>query len=158
MIDSHDDVFVCPVLLDSKAASPWYALIILTVTVTLTGFAAPWLRLRSGSVWRVVLAVQSLFNQPTADTGVQFGFGFVLSGSVIAYIFWRLRHRITRISGQRHTTRPRCLRSTCVSPDYRIPCLLFPSGATKRGTCRGRGLQKCVNVRGPFSPKGSPVV
>src|SRR5215213_1509860 len=93
----------------TSAAPPWYALSILTVTVTLAGFAAAWLRLRSGSVWPVVLAhasfnlyVQSGFNQLTADTGVteyivdEFGVAFVLSGTVIAYVFWRLRHRLAR--------------------------------------------------------------
>jgi uncharacterized protein len=96
----------------TSAAPPWYALIILTITVTLAGFAAAWLRLRSGSVWPVVLAhasfnlyVQSGFNQLTADTGAteyivdEFGFGFVVSGSVIAYIFWRLRHRLPQFPG-----------------------------------------------------------
>jgi len=60
----------------TSAAPPWYALSILTVTVTLAGFAAAWLRLRSGSVWPVVLAhasfnlyVQSGFNKLTEDTG-----------------------------------------------------------------------------------------
>jgi membrane protease YdiL (CAAX protease family) len=91
----------------SSAAPPWYSLSILTITVTLAGFTAAWLRLRSGSVWPVVLAhasfnlyVQSGFNPLTADTGIteyivdEFGVAFVLSGSVIAYVFWRLRHRL----------------------------------------------------------------
>jgi uncharacterized protein len=80
--------------------------------VTLAGFSAAWLRLRSGSLWPVVLAhasfnlyVQSGFNPLTVDTGVteyivdEFGFGFVVSGSVIAYIFWRLRHRLPPFPG-----------------------------------------------------------
>jgi uncharacterized protein len=61
----------------SSAAPPWYALSILTITVTLAGFSAAWLRLRSGSLWLVVLAhasfnlyVQSGFNPLTVDTGV----------------------------------------------------------------------------------------
>jgi membrane protease YdiL (CAAX protease family) len=94
----------------TSAAPPWYALIILTITVTLAGFSAAWLRLRSSSLWPVVLAhasfnlyVQSGFNPLTADTGVteylvdEFGFGFVLSGSVIAYTFWRLRHHLPQL-------------------------------------------------------------
>jgi CAAX protease family protein len=76
------------------------------------GVSAAWLRLRSGSLWPVVLAhasfnlyVQSGFNPLTVDTGVteyivdEFGFGFVVSGSVIAYIFWRLRHRLPPFPG-----------------------------------------------------------
>jgi hypothetical protein len=51
------------------------------------------------------LYVQSGFNPLTVDTGVteyivdEFGFGFVVSGSVIAYIFWRLRHRLPPFPG-----------------------------------------------------------
>jgi len=91
----------------TSAAPTWFALCILTITVTLAGFSAAWLRLRSGSVWPVVLAhasfnlyVQSAFNPATRDTGIteyvvdEFGIAFVLSGSVIAYVFWRLRHRL----------------------------------------------------------------
>ena len=94
----------------TSAAPLWYALSILTITVTLAGFAAAWLRLRSGSLWPVVLAhasfnlyVQSGFNPLTADTGIteyivdEFGFAFVFSGSVIAYLFWRLRHRLPQL-------------------------------------------------------------
>jgi membrane protease YdiL (CAAX protease family) len=91
----------------TSAAPWWFALGVLTTTVTLTGFSAAWLRLRSGSVWPVVVAhasfnlyVQSAFNPLTRDTGIteyvvdEFGIAFVLSGAVIAYVFWRLRHRI----------------------------------------------------------------
>ena len=93
----------------SSAAPWWFALTILTITVTLAGFSAAWLRLRSGSVWPVVLAhasfnlyIQSAFNPLTGDTGIteyivdEFGVAFVLSGTVIAYVFWRLRHRLAR--------------------------------------------------------------
>jgi membrane protease YdiL (CAAX protease family) len=93
----------------SSAAPWWFALSILTITVTLAGFSAAWLRLRSGSVWPVVLAhasfnlyIQSAFNPLTRDTGIteyivdEFGVAFVLSGTVIAYVFWRLRHRLAR--------------------------------------------------------------
>jgi membrane protease YdiL (CAAX protease family) len=91
----------------SSAAPSWFALSVLTITVTLAAFPAAWLRLRSGSVWPVVLAhasfnlyVQSGFNPLTRDTGIteyivdEFGAAFILSGAVIAYIFWRLRHRL----------------------------------------------------------------
>jgi len=91
----------------SSAAPQWFALSVLTVTVTLAAFPAAWLRLRSGSVWPVVLAhtsfnlyVQSGFNPLTRDTGIteyivdEFGVAFILSGTVIAYVFWRLRHRL----------------------------------------------------------------
>jgi CAAX protease family protein len=91
----------------SSAAPRGFALTVLTITVTLAGFSAAWLRLRSGSIWPVVLAhasfnlyVQSGFNPLTRDTGItayivdEFGVAFVLSGTVIAYVFWRLRHRL----------------------------------------------------------------
>lgn len=91
----------------SSAAPSWFALTVLTTTVTLAGFAAAWLRLRSGSIWPVVLAhasfnlyVQSGFNPLTLNTGIteyivdEFGVAFVLSGTVIAYVFWRLRRRL----------------------------------------------------------------
>jgi membrane protease YdiL (CAAX protease family) len=91
----------------SSAAPWWFALTVLTITVTLAGFSAAWLRLRSGSVWPVVLAhasfnlyIQSAFNPLTRDTGIteyvvdEFGVAFVLSGTAIAYVFWRLRHRL----------------------------------------------------------------
>jgi membrane protease YdiL (CAAX protease family) len=91
----------------SSPAPWWFALTVLTITVTLAAFPAAWLRLRSGSVWPVVLAhasfnlyVQSGFNPLTRDTGIteyivdEFGAAFILSGTVIAYVFWRLRHRL----------------------------------------------------------------
>jgi membrane protease YdiL (CAAX protease family) len=91
----------------SSAAPRWFALSVLTMTVTLAGFAAAWLRLRSRSLWPVVLAhasfnlyVQSGFNPLTRDTGIteyivdEFGVAFVLTGFVIAYVFWRLRHHL----------------------------------------------------------------
>jgi membrane protease YdiL (CAAX protease family) len=91
----------------TSAAPTWFALTVLTTTVTLAAFPAAWLRLRSGSIWPVVLAhasfnlyVQTGFNPLTADTGIteyivdEFGVAFVLSGTAIAYVFWRLRHRL----------------------------------------------------------------
>jgi uncharacterized protein len=93
----------------SSPAPWWFALTVLTITVTLAAFPAAWLRLRSGSVWPVVLAhasfnlyVQSGFNPLTRDTGIteyivdEFGAAFILSGTVIAYVFWRLRHRLPK--------------------------------------------------------------
>jgi hypothetical protein len=93
----------------SSAAPWWFALSVLTITVILAAFPAAWLRLRSGSVWPVVLAhasfnlyVQSGFNPLTRDTGIteyivdEFGVAFLLSGTVIAYFFWRLRHRLPK--------------------------------------------------------------
>lgn len=105
----------------SSAAPRWFALSVLTITVTLAGFSAAWLRLRSGSVWPVVLAhasfnlyVQSGFNPLTRDTGIteyvvdEFGVAFVLSGTVIAYVFWRLRHRLpSRHNGAQSQLLPR---------------------------------------------------
>lgn len=96
----------------SSAAPPWYALSILTFTVTLAGFSAAWLRLRSGQSVAGCPCPRQL--QPLraervqsahVDTGVteyivdEFGFGFVVSESVIAYIFWRLRHRLPPFPG-----------------------------------------------------------
>jgi membrane protease YdiL (CAAX protease family) len=95
----------------SSAAPWWFALSVLTITVTLAGFFAAWLRLRSGSVWPVVLAhasfnlyIQSGFNPLTRDTGIteyivdEFGVAFVLSGTAIAYVCWRLRHRLPEVA------------------------------------------------------------
>lgn len=83
----------------SSAAPSWFALTVLTITVTLAGFAAAWLRLRSGSIWPVVLAhasfnlyVQSGFSPLTHDTGItelivdEFGVAFVLSVTMIGYV------------------------------------------------------------------------
>jgi CAAX protease family protein len=91
----------------SSAAPRWFALSVLTTTVTLAAFLAAWLRLRSGSLWPVVIAhatfnlyVQSVFEPLTRDTGIteyvtdEFGVAFVLTGTVIAYVCWRLRHRL----------------------------------------------------------------
>jgi len=95
----------------SSPAPWWFALPVLTITVTLAGFFAAWLRLRSGSVWPVVLAhasfnlyIQSGFNPLTRDTGIteyivdEFGIAFVLSGTAIAYVCWRLRHRLPEVA------------------------------------------------------------
>jgi uncharacterized protein len=99
----------------NSAAPLWFALTVLSITVILAGFSAAWLRLRSGSVWPVVLAhasfnlyIQSGFIPLTRDTGIteyvvdEFGVAFILSGMLVAYLFWRLRHSLPE-SGQ---TRP----------------------------------------------------
>ncbi len=99
----------------TSVAPWWFASSCLTVTVTVTvilaNFGAAWLRLRSASLWPIVLAhasfnlyVQSGFDPLTRDTGVieyianEFGVGFILSGTVIAYVFWRLRHHLPQPS------------------------------------------------------------
>ena len=91
----------------SSAAPWWLALSCFTVSDILASFAVAWLRLRSGSLWPAVLAhasfnlyAQGIFGPLTGDTGIteyvvgEFGVASVLTGIVIAYVFWRLRHRI----------------------------------------------------------------
>jgi Type II CAAX prenyl endopeptidase Rce1-like len=121
----------------SSAAPWWFALIVLTITVTLAAFPAAWLRLRSGSVWPVVLAhasfnlyVQSGFNPLTRDTGIteyivdEFGVAFILSGTVIAYVFWRAAPpppQTTTRGLPRNMCRKHMAGLICGCPGQRIP-------------------------------------
>jgi uncharacterized protein len=99
-----------PLVLSGDYSSPvpwWFALSCFTASEILASFAVAWLRLRSGSLWPAVLAhasfnlyVQGVFGPLTGDTGIteyvvgEFGIASVLTGIVIAYVFWRLRHAL----------------------------------------------------------------
>jgi membrane protease YdiL (CAAX protease family) len=104
-------------LADYNSGAPWwFALPCFTATAILASFALAWLRLRSGSLWPAVVAhagwnlyVQDVFGPLTGDTGIteyvvgEFGFAFVLTGIPIAYLFWRLRHRLPASKGTGRT-------------------------------------------------------
>jgi membrane protease YdiL (CAAX protease family) len=83
-----------------------YSLVCFTIMVTGTSFAYAWLRLMSGSVWTGMFLhamhnhfVQGLFDPMTADTGItpyiigEFGAALAVAGIIVAFIFWKLRHR-----------------------------------------------------------------
>lgn len=89
-----------------------YSLVCFTLMVTGTSFAYAWLRLISGSVWSGMFLhamhnhfVQSFFDPLTEDTGItpyiigEFGAALAVAGIVVAFVFWKLRHRLkdTRI-------------------------------------------------------------
>ncbi len=84
-----------------------FSLICFTLMVTGTSFAYAWLRLISGSVWTGMFLhamhnhfVQGLFDPLTGDTGItpyivgEFGAALAVAGIVVAFIFWKLRHRL----------------------------------------------------------------
>jgi hypothetical protein len=84
-----------------------FSLICFTLMVTGTSFAYAWLRLISGSVWTGMFLhamhnhfVQSFFDPLTGDTGItpniigEFGAALAVAGIVVAFIFWKLRHRL----------------------------------------------------------------
>ena len=86
-----------------------YSLICFTLMVTGTSFAYGWLRLISGSVWTGMFLhamhnhfVQSFFDPLTGDTGItpfvigEFGAALAVAGIVVAFIFWKLRHRLNQ--------------------------------------------------------------
>jgi len=86
-----------------------YSLLCFTILVTGISFAYAWLRLISGSVWTGMFLhamhnhfVQSFFDPITGDTGItpyiigEFGAALALAGVVVAFIFWKLRHRLNQ--------------------------------------------------------------
>ena len=86
-----------------------YSLLCFTILVTGISFAYAWLRLISGSVWTGMFLhamhnhfVQSFFDPMTGDTGItpyiigEFGAALALAGVVVAFIFWKLRHRLNQ--------------------------------------------------------------
>lgn len=99
-----------PILLfaDYNAGTAWWwALLNFTVMVTGISFAFSWIRLASRSVWTAMflhashnLYIQGFFDPVTTDTGNtewvigEFGAGLSLVSLVVAYVFWRLRHRL----------------------------------------------------------------
>lgn len=84
-----------------------YSLVCFTLMVTGTSFAYAWLRLISGSVWTGMFLhgmhnhfVQDFFDPLTSDTGItsyiigEFGAALAVAGIIVAFIFWKLRHRL----------------------------------------------------------------
>lgn len=84
-----------------------YSLICFTIMITGISFAFAWLRLISGSVWTGVFFhaahnhfIQGFFDPLTADTGItpfiigEFGAALAVAGIILAFIFWKLRHRL----------------------------------------------------------------
>jgi membrane protease YdiL (CAAX protease family) len=75
--------------------------------VIAVSFAFAWLRLRSGSLWPAALLhashnlfIMHVFDAMTVKTGLtafitgELGIGLALTGSVVAYLFWRRRGKI----------------------------------------------------------------
>lgn len=89
---------------NSGSAPKWYALLMFTWMVFASSFVFAWLRLRSGSLWTVVilhashnLFIQSIFDPLTEDRGTtkyittEFGVGLALAYTAAAWYFWRRR-------------------------------------------------------------------
>lgn len=89
-----------------------YSLVCFTIMVTGTSFAYAWLRLMSGSVWTAMFLhgmhnhfVQDFFDPLTADTGItpyiigEFGAALAVASIIVAFIFWKLRHRLDQKAG-----------------------------------------------------------
>jgi membrane protease YdiL (CAAX protease family) len=86
----------------------WYALICFTVMAVAFSFIMAWIRLKSGSVWTAMflhashnLFVQGIFTPLTMDTGHtayvidEFGVGLALTYVAVAFVFWRMRGRLS---------------------------------------------------------------
>lgn len=85
----------------------WFELPCFTLLVFGISFSINWLRLKSGSLWPVVLLhavhnifVQHILNSMTTDTGFtwylvdEFGIGVPIVSLVVAYFFWRKRSEL----------------------------------------------------------------
>lgn len=90
-------------------APRWFDLSTLTAAVLGMSILTAWLRLRSGSLWPVVLwhanhnlFIQGVLLNMTIDTGVteyvvdDFGIGVLLSALIAGYIFWRKRGELEK--------------------------------------------------------------
>ncbi len=90
----------------------WYALICFTVMAVAFSFVMAWIRLKSGSVWTAMflhashnLFVQGLFTPLTVDTGPteymidEFGVGLAIVYIAVAFVFWRMRGRLSKSEG-----------------------------------------------------------
>jgi membrane protease YdiL (CAAX protease family) len=94
---------------DYRSIAPlWFQLLTFTLSVIGMGFLTAWLRIKSGSIWPVViwhgahnLFIQQVFLDMTFDTGIteffvdDFGIGLTISFLFIGYVFWRKLSQIT---------------------------------------------------------------
>jgi membrane protease YdiL (CAAX protease family) len=80
---------------------------VFTISVIGMSIFTAWFRLKSGSIWPVVLwhgahnvLIQSSFMQMTVDTGLteyfvdDHGLGVMLASVVVGYLFWRRREEL----------------------------------------------------------------
>jgi uncharacterized protein len=93
------------ILADYNSTAPiWYAIICFVILVVAVSFPFAWLSIKSGSFWPAAilhashnLFIQGVFDLLTQNTGPtpyiigEFGVGMVLTGLVVAFVFWRLR-------------------------------------------------------------------
>ena len=93
---------------NNTGAPRWFGLLCFVVMVMGVSFVFAWLRLRSGSLWPVVLLhashnlfVQMVFTPLTLDTGYtayvidEFGIGLALALALLGYLFWRQRGAVS---------------------------------------------------------------
>lgn len=89
-------------------APRWFDIATLTISVLGLSFFTAWLRLRSGSLWPVViwhgahnLFIQEAFIHISTDTSVSrfviddFGIGLVLAASVTGFVCWKRRAEVS---------------------------------------------------------------
>ncbi len=89
----------------------WFNLSTLSVSVLGLSFITAWLRLKSGSIWPVVLwhgshnvLIQTVFLRMTTDTGFteylvdDFGLGLVVTSLILGFFFWIKRKEIPGLS------------------------------------------------------------
>jgi membrane protease YdiL (CAAX protease family) len=93
---------------DYKSAAPLIVqLILITITIISFSFFTAWLRVKSNSIWPVVLwhgghnlFIQQIFLDLTADTGIteyfidDFGVGVTLAALTLGIVFWRQRKEL----------------------------------------------------------------
>jgi uncharacterized protein len=97
---------------DYRGRGPlWLSVLCFGIQIVSSSFIAAWMRLKSGSVWTAVLLhamhnifVQSVFDgmiRPTPLTAYlsgEFGIGIAISTTVVAYLLWRRRSELPKIS------------------------------------------------------------
>jgi membrane protease YdiL (CAAX protease family) len=90
-------------------APRWFDMTTFTLAILGMSFFTAWLRLKSGSLWPVVLwhgnhnlFIQSVFLSMTTDTGLteyivdDFGLGVMFSALIVGFIFWRKRQDLVK--------------------------------------------------------------
>ena len=96
---------------NSSGTPNLHAAIMFAVMIMATSFAYAWLRLKSGSLWSVVLLhafhnqfVIGILDKLTGNTSAtpyiigEFGVGLVLTSIVVAYVFWRMQREISPLT------------------------------------------------------------
>jgi hypothetical protein len=92
----------------NSGAAAWFSVVCFAIMVVAFSFAFAWLRLKSGSLWPVVLLhashnvfIKNVFTPLTNNTGItpyiidEFGIALVIALVLVALYFWRRRSEVS---------------------------------------------------------------